>query len=119
MMADPPRSRLPEDPEYWDGLARRISDDAAGPFAAYAAGNDGWAAVLGRVAPWLVAASAAATLVLWLTLPARPSSPAFRWIESSLVPREMAGTLVSGAVPPTVDTLMVQFSPPADEEGRR
>jgi hypothetical protein len=117
--ADQPQSQLPQEPEYWDEMARRIGEDAAGPLAAYAASKDSWTTLLGRQAPWLVAASAAAMLVLWLTLPARQSSVAFRWIERSLVPNEMAGTLVSGAAPPSVDTLMVQFPPAIDEEERR
>ena len=119
MRADQPHSQLPQEPEYWDALARRMSDDAAGPLAAYAAGSDSWATLLGRQAPWLVAASAAAMLILWLILPPRQSSVAFRWIESSLVPNEMAGTLVSGAAPPSVNTLMVQFPPATNDEGQR
>jgi hypothetical protein len=116
-MTDRPQSKLPQEPEYWDELAAKINDDATGPLASYAATPDDWTAVLGRQAPWLVAASAAAMLVLWLTLPARPPSMAFRWIESSLIPSEVAGTLVAGSAPPSVETLMVQF-PPSEEEQR-
>jgi hypothetical protein len=115
---DRPQSPLSQDPAYWEGLAEKVRADAAGPLAAYAASDD-WTAVLARRAPWLVAASAAAMLVLWLALPPRGSSVAFGWIETSLVPSEVAGTLISGSAPPTVDSLMVHFPPAAEEEGRQ
>ncbi len=118
-MVDQPQSQLPQEPAYWDDLARKIGEDAAGPLAAFAAIDNGWTGVLARRAPWLVAASAAAMLVLWLTLPARDSSVAFRWIESSMIPSEVAGTLISGSAPPSVDALMVQFPPAIDAGGRQ
>ena len=116
-MPDLPQSPLPQKPEYWEDLAGRIREDAAGPLAAYAGVKGGWDSVLAQRAPWLVAVSAAAMLLLWLALPERGPSVAFRWIEGSLTPRELAGTLVSGAAPPTVEILMVQF-PPSEEEQR-
>ena len=122
MMADLSQSQLPQEPEYWEGLARKINADAAAPLAAYAAAEYGWYGVLARRALWLVAASAAAMLILWLALPAREDSMAFRWIAGSLAPNETAGTLISGAAPPSVDELMVQFPPGADMpdlEGQR
>jgi len=109
------RSQLPQEPEYWELLAREVRDDAAAALAAYARTGDAWYGLLARSAPWLVAASAAAILVLWLALPARQDSLAFRWMASFAVPSERAGSLVSGTQPPSVDALMVQF-PPADEE---
>ncbi len=116
-MPDLPRSPLPQEPEYWEELAGKIRADAAGPLAGYAGVDSGWYGVLAQRAPWLVAASAAAMLLLWLALPERGPSVAFRWIEGSLAPSELAGTLVSGAAPPTVEILMVQF-PPSEEEQR-
>ena len=118
-MTDRPQSKLPQEPEYWDRLTRKITDDAAGPLARYAASGDDWATVLGRHAPWLVAASVAAMLVLWLSLPARQPSPAFRWIEGSLIPSEVAATLVVGSAPPSVEALMIQFAPTGEEEEQR
>ncbi len=118
-MADLSQSQLPQEPEYWEGLARKIKANAAAPLASYAAAQDGWYAVLAHRAPWLVAATAAAMLILWITLPARETSPAFRWMASSLAPNEMAGTLITGTEPPSVDALMVQFPPEPDGEGRR
>ncbi len=108
-MAEVPRSQFPQDSEYWEQLARRIRDDASGPLAAYAAAHDGWFGLLARRSPWLVAASAAAMLILWLALPTPDSSVAFRWMEHSLAPNEIAGTLMGGPEPPSVDALMVQF----------
>ena len=116
-MSDLPQSHLPQEPEYWEQLAAQIRADAAGPLADYAAVDHGWYGMLAQRAPWLVAASVAAMLLLWLALPERGPSVAFRWIESSLTPSELAGTLVSGAAPPTVEILMVQF-PPSEEERR-
>ena len=115
-MAELPQSQLPQEPEYWEELARKIREDAAGPLAAYAATQYVWYGVLARRAPWLVAASAAAMLILWLALPTPDSSVAFRWIEHSLAPSETAGTLIGGPEPPSVDALMVQFPPLLDEE---
>ncbi|TDI45424.1 MAG: hypothetical protein E2P02_07335 [Acidobacteria bacterium] len=116
-MADVPRSRLPRDPEYWEKLAERIRGDASGPLAAYAEAHDSWYGLLARRSPWLVSASAAAMLLLWLALPASDSSVAFRWIENSVTPSEVAGTLIGGHTPPSVDSLMVQFPPVDENEG--
>ena len=116
-MPEPPRPKLPQEPEYWDGLARKIHDDAAGPLAAYrAAEQSAWYDSLSRQAPWLVAASAAAMLLLWLALPAADSSLVLRWMEDSLTPDEVAGTLVGGSAPPNIDVLMAQFPPATDGE---
>ena len=117
-MAELPESALPQEPEYWEGLARKIREDAAGPLVAYAAAYDLWYGVLARRAPWLVAASVAAMLILWLALPRPDSSVALRWMEHSLAPDEVAGTLIGGPAPPSVDAVMVQFPPALDEEGR-
>ncbi len=128
-MADLPPSQLPQDPEYWGELAGKIREDAAAPLAAYAGAedgriddgrvDDGWYRILARRAPWLLAASAAAMLILWLALPERGTSPAFRWIADALAPSETAGTWIGGAAPPSVDALMVHFSPALDEEEQR
>ena len=115
-MAEVPRSQFPQDPEYWEQLARRIRDDASSPLAAYAAAHDDWYGLLARRSPWLVAASAAAMLILWLALPTPGSSVAFRWMEHSLAPNEIAGTLLGGPEPPSVDALMVQFPPVLENE---
>lgn len=137
-MAETPHSKLPREAGYWDRLARTIGDDAEGPLAAYrasagvaddswtgAAGAgsrdaDHWDDLLAERATWLVAASAAAMLILWLAIPAPASDPTdeLRWMEASLVPDERAGTLISGPAPPHVNDLMVQFPPVIeDEEG--
>lgn len=117
MMPESPRSQLPSAPEYWQALANRITDDARGPLAEYAAGPVVWYGVLARRAPWLVAASAAAMLVLWTWLPVFESSVTVQWIERSVEPDELAGTLVGGNAPPSVDALMVHFPPAFDEGG--
>ena len=118
MMAEEARSKLPPDPEYWAGLEQRIRADAEQPLARYGATPDAWYGLLARSAPWLVAASAAAMLVLWFTLPPSDAGGDLGWIERFLAPDELAGTLVGGAAPPSVDTLMVQFSP-QDNAGPR
>jgi len=117
-MADRPQSQLPQDPEYWEALARKVRDDSAAPLAAYAAAEHGWYGELARRAPWLVAASAAAMLILWLVLPPREESMAIRYIAAALAPTEAAGTLISGTEPPSIDALMVQF-PPAPDAGEQ
>ncbi|HXV63623.1 MAG TPA: hypothetical protein VEK15_23180 [Vicinamibacteria bacterium] len=112
-----PKSPLPKDTAYWEELARRIREDASGPLAAYAS-RARWYGVLAGPAPWLIAASAAAILFLWLALPAADSSATLRRMERSLSPDEAAGALVGGPEPPTVDALLVQFSPPEGAEPR-
>ncbi len=114
-MAELPKSELPRDPEYWDTLAAKVRQDAAGPLAAYASAHDVWYGVLAQGAPWLVAASAAATLILWLALPVPDTSFALVHIERSLDPSEVAGMFIGGPQPPTVDALLVQFAPAADD----
>jgi hypothetical protein len=118
-MAEVPKSQLPQDPDYWEHLARRICRDASGPLAAYAAAQDVWYGVLGRRAPWLVAGSAVAMLILWLALPTPDSSVAVLWMERSLAPNEIAGTLIGGPEPPSVEALMVEFPPALLEEGQQ
>lgn len=118
MMAEHPNSNLPQDPDYWETLARRIREDAIRPLAAYAGIQDAWYDVLSQRAEWLMAASAAAMLILWLSLPAS-DSVAFRWMERSLEPNGVAGSLMVGSSPPSVDRLMVQFQPVSSAEARR
>lgn len=118
-MTEAPKSPLPRDSEYWENLAGRILRDASGPLAAYAAVRDVWYGVLARRAPWLVAASAAAMLILWLVLPSAGSSLSLDWMERSVAPNEIAGSLVGGPEPPSVDALMVQFPPALLEEGKK
>ncbi len=115
-MAELPASPLPRSPEYWDRLARAVRDDAAGPLGAYADAHDGAYAVLARRAPWLIAASAAAMLLLWLALPVSKASVAHRWMEQAVAPRGAAGTLLAGPAPPSVDAVLVEFPPAAVEE---
>ncbi len=114
-MAELPKSELPQDPEYWDTLAAKARQDAAGPLAGYVSAQDVWYGVLAQGAPWLVAASAAATLVLWLALPVPEPSFALVHIERALDPSEVPGTFIGGPQPPTVDALLVQFPPAADD----
>ena len=118
MMAENRNSNLPQDPEYWSGLAQRIREDAVRPLAAYAAAQGGWYEVLSERAAWIVAASAAAMLVLWLALPTS-DSVAFRWMERSLEPTGVAGSLIGGPSPPSVEVLMAQFRPVSLDEARR
>ena len=113
-MSQPPRSQLPQDSEYWDELARKIGHDAVDPLLEYAAARSAWYGVLDRRAPWFVAASAAAMLLIWLALPP-PDSSATPSLEGGLVPKEVAGTLIAGPEPPSVDVLLVQFPPPIHE----
>lgn len=119
MRPELPESPLPQDPAYWDELAQRINEDAAEPLAAYAGGAVetvvDWYDVLARRALWLVAASAAAVLILWLTLP--PRNPvAIELVERSLAPDDVAGSLFAGAAPPSLDAVMVQYAPEGREE---
>ena len=57
--------------------------------------------------------------LLWFVLPAPDSSLAFRWIEHSLAPDEIAGSMLSGPAPPSLDDLMVQFPPAIYEKEER
>ncbi|HSF15774.1 MAG TPA: hypothetical protein VLK65_09480 [Vicinamibacteria bacterium] len=112
-----PKSPLPGDPAYWEELTRRIREDASGPLAGYA-GRARWYGALAGPAPWLVATSAAAILFLWLSLPTADSPTTLHWMERSLSPDEVAGALMGGPEPPSVDALLVQFSPLEGAEPR-
>lgn len=112
---DPAKSPLPTDPKYWDDLAERIAEDARAPLAQYAKRRDVWYGVLSREAPWLVAASAAALLLLWLALPEAPRAHS-SFIERAVAPREAAGSLLGGSEPPSVDELMLAFPPVPESE---
>ncbi|NKB87262.1 MAG: hypothetical protein GKS06_03455 [Acidobacteria bacterium] len=117
-MAERPASELPEDPGYWDELATRITQDAAGPLAGYAQ-QDLWYGALARRAPWVAAASVAAILLLWLSLPGSdPGAGVFRSIERALAPDDPAGVLVAGESAPPVATLMAEFPPAMHGEQR-
>lgn len=113
-MADQPADRraspLPQEPEYWERLAQRIRDDAAAPLARYAAAGT-WYELLARQAPWLVAAAAMLVLALLLALPRRSDPAAYRWMQASLSPAEVAGSLMAGPAPPRVDVILAQFPP--------
>lgn len=113
-MADLPGSPLPREPEYWDGLARRIAADAAAPLARYAASGS-WYDLLANRAPWLVAAAALAIAALLLTMPRGANEAAYLWIERSLAPDETAGSLLSSSSPPSIDVMLAQFLPPGTE----
>lgn len=123
MSAARPPAKLPQDPDYWEGLAGKIRDDAAAPLAAYAAASGAapvpWFGVLARRAPWWLAASVAAIVMLWLALPPRDVSPGPAWIEAELAPSGAAATLVSGPAPPAVDDLLGFFSPAGEQEVQR
>lgn len=114
-----PPSQLPRDPAYWEQLAQRIRQDAAGPLASYAAALDAWHDVLARRAGWLVAACAAAMLLLSLVRPAPDHSQLLGLVERSVAPNETAGRLLGGSQPPRVEELLVQFPPPPQERRQR
>jgi hypothetical protein len=101
-------SPLPEDPGYWEELARRIGEDAEAPLARYAGAGE-WYGIVSRGASWLVPGAAAAMLLLWFLLPGPSSPPPF--LERSVLPSEPAGRLVGGPLPPGVDALLVHFAP--------
>lgn len=129
-MSERLRSPLPDDPRYWEDLGSRIVAEAAGPLAARSArlsasgSGDGpndapppaWHQLISRQAGWWIAASVALALALWLALPQRAPSPAFRWIERALAPDEAAGTLVARSVPPPVELLMARVEPASGED---
>lgn len=101
-----PKSTLPDDTAYWDALASRIARDAESPLASHA----DWTSVLSRRAPWWLAASVAAMLALWLTLPSRVSTRT-HWLELALTPHEVPGAMLGGPVPPSLEDLMSHFPP--------
>jgi len=102
-------SRLPDSPEYWEQLARKVRADAAGPLAAYAAAQEGWAGVLARETTWLAGIAAAAILALSIVLAKTDPALSTTWIEGALAPSESAGALIAGPEPPEIDSLLAQF----------
>jgi len=119
-MTDKPSPQLPQDPGYWDQLAHKMSADASSPLAGYASSVihvEGWYDVVARRAASVVAASMAAVLLLWFAYPPSEPSVAQQWIEHSLAPNEVAGSLLVGPQPPSVDSLVVHFPAALDKRG--
>ena len=102
-------SRLPDSPEYWERLARRVRADAVSPLAALAAAQTGWPGVLARQTLWLAGASMAAILVLSIVLARTNSTVSTTWIEGAIAPSESAGALIAGPTPPEIERLLAQF----------
>ena len=125
---DWPESKLPLPVEssYWNELRRQILDDASGPLAAYSraalergdtAGADdaaNWYAEVSRLAPWLVAASLAAGLLLWARLPLPDSATTRSWMQRSLTRDHLAASLATPTAPPAA-AVMMQLVVPIDE----
>ena len=114
------RSPLPDEDEFWEGLADKVRADAAGPLSRYAASeadqSPTWIAVVSRQAPWLLAASVIAMVALLSALPESAASTALttRLLERSLMPTEPAAGLMAGSKVPSVAELLVEFPPPTD-----
>ncbi len=121
-----PSSSLPEDPRYWTTLERRILDDAALPLHRYAEVSAGesegdvpalhWYGEVSRHAPWLVAASLIAGLLLWARLPLPDASTTRQWMQRSLTQDHLAASLATIEAPSPV-AVMMQLEPATGEAG--
>lgn len=118
-MTELPPSQLPEDPGYWERMARRISADAQIPLARYAAAEESWLQVLDRCAAWLLPLAATCMLLFWISLPRHPMSLATDWTERWLTPSEVPSKLLRDDRPPSVEAVLVQFSPEQERGGHR
>ena len=110
--------RLPDDPEYWEGLARRIQ---AAAWAQRASGSARTVEWLAMRAPGLISVSlaAAAAVVIWVSVASRPVAPAAEpnaWA-AVLSPRDTIGRQVGAPRAPSLGALIATTIP--DDAGRR
>lgn len=110
----PLESRLPEDREYWDGLAGRVIANAKPALAELETRGGAWWATLARRCPALAAAAAiavaAGSIALASARTAPTGSPYFE-VARAIGPSDDVGRLfTSEPSPPTVETLMPVFA---------
>ena len=99
-------SRLPEDPEYWDGLEARILESLRTPLPALGDDAEWWAPLAAR-AYALGAAALAAGIAAALLLPAPSQSED---VETLFRPPAADPTLISpfaADTPPSIGQLMI------------
>jgi len=101
-------SRLPQDPQYWNTLAGRVTTDASPHLRSLRSADDAWWSVLGRLSPLLATAAAAAVLTALSLLPSRTTSPDRVTTEAfDFTPDDpIAGPLLSADAPPAVAALL-------------
>lgn len=100
------RPRLPDNPDYWETLAERIETGAAPLFERSAPTRIWW----GRraVTPALAASALVASLAAWLWLPQNPRVGVTdgQVVNAAVRPADPIAALLSGATPPTVESLL-------------
>ena len=102
-------SRLPDDPEYWHSFTDRIVGDAGRELELFGESRREWWSEIARFSTILALGASAAVLVSALLLPTgTPVEMTPRTVDAyGLAPDDpLAVSLVSGATPPTVESLM-------------
>ncbi len=112
----PLQSGLPDDPGYWDDLARKIADDAAPVLAQYYAERGTWWAALAPRAPMLAAAASvalvAASVVLTGASTPFDTSPSEQ-VALAIGPTDpVARLFLSQEAPPQVESLLPVMARP-------
>ena len=107
---DPLKSRMPEDPSYWDALAKKITADAAPILAENFERQGSWWGGLARACPALAAAASLAIVAGSIAIAATPAalddSPYIEVARAIGPTDQVAQLLLSEAVPPTVESLL-------------
>lgn len=102
----PLKSRLPDDPEYWDHLAGRIGARSAPHIEAYGAGRVPWWSWLADFSPALAGAAILALAGSWVFAPPVPDpdpDPPLPFVGRAIVPDDpFARALVADSLPPTL-----------------
>lgn len=114
---DPPGSRLPAEPAYWDALAERVVR-AARPELGRRPRSAPWWAAFADFSPALAASAILAIVAGWLLVanadPPGGADPV-ALVEGALGPEDpLARRMLTGAQPPSIADLLV---PPPGAEG--
>lgn len=102
------KSRLPDDPAYWDALADRISARSTGQIQDYGARLGPWWEWIAGFAPALAAAAVLVLLGTWAFVPPAPQSAVVGQpgIAQLLAPDEpMARAFLADSEPPALAAL--------------
>jgi hypothetical protein len=113
-------SRMPEGPDYWDDLARRIAADAAPVLARSREGHGTWWGSLARSCPALAAAASVAVVaaaIVIASVPAALDDSPYAEVARAIGPTDqVAQLLLREPAPPAVESLLPMI---AGERGDR
>jgi hypothetical protein len=111
---DPLKSRMPEEPRYWDALVERIATDAVPVLAESYERRGSWWGGLARGCPALAAAASVGVVagsILIAQAPAALDDSPFVEVARAIGPSDqVAQLLLSESAPPSVESLLPVLS---------